>query len=496
MEKTQFWADQKADEIVERKKYHYLKKEIPKFDRYVVKTSASISGVLHIGRLSDTIRSESVSRVLEERGYNAELIWVAEDMDPLRKIPEGVPDNFEEYIGIPVVNIPDPWGCHNSYAEHHVSKYLEVLHKFVSQDMTTYSMNEEYKKGNFKPYIKSLLENLEGVIEIQNRYREHPLSLGWSPWTPTCENCGKIITSKVKSFEEEKVGYRCEDYNFEKTVAKGCGHEGEANPLRDNGKLMWKGEWAAQWARWNVVSEGAGKEYVVPSSAWWVNGEIVERILDFPMPAPIFYEHLMINGEKMSASLGNVVYPHDWLEVATPELLRFFYNKKLMKTRSFSWQELPNLYDDYDRSARIYSGEEILENEKELKHIKRLYESSQIKEPEKPIPVQFSHVAMLSQIFSNDNKVIESLKRTGHFKEERKDLILERITLARNWARRYVSKKDRIGLLEDFKVAKVKISKEQRTFLKKVGTTLLRERGHQRISRTIYSIRQRKWSCH
>ncbi len=481
-ETAYFWADQKADEIVKRRRYHYLEKEIPEFDKYVVKTSASISGVLHIGRLSDTIRSESVSRVLEEKGYKSELIWVAEDMDPLRKIPEGVPSDYEEYIGAPVVNIPDPWGCHGSYAEHHVSKYLEVLHKFVSQDMTIYSMHEEYRKGSFKPYIKSLLENLGKVIEIQNRYRENPLGRGWSPWTPTCENCGKIITSKVRSFEEEKVGYRCEDYKFESSVARGCGHEGEANPLRDAGKMMWKGEWAAQWARWKVVSEGAGKEYVVPSSAWWVNAEIVERILDFPMPEPIFYEHLMINGEKMSASLGNVVFPHDWLEVASPELLRFFYNKKLMKTRSFSWQELPNLYDDYDRAARIFFGEEDVENKKELEHIKRLYQISQIKETKKPVPAQFSYIAVLAQIFGDDNRVLETLKRTGHYKEERKNLLLERIRLARNWAALYVPEKDRIGLLEDYSTVKEKLSDEQKIFLERVSDYLT---GGERIAEDI-----------
>src|SRR3990172_9905305 len=98
MEDALFWADQKAEEILTRQRFHYLEEAAPRLDRYVVKTSASISGVLHIGRLSDTIRSESVCRALEERGSRVEFIWVAEDMDPLRKIPEGVPKEYSEYI--------------------------------------------------------------------------------------------------------------------------------------------------------------------------------------------------------------------------------------------------------------------------------------------------------------------------------------------------------------------------------------------------------------
>ena len=66
-----FWSDQKADEVVNRKKFTYLNKRISKFKVYTVKTSASLSGVLHIGRLSDTIRGESVYKSLKEVGKKA-----------------------------------------------------------------------------------------------------------------------------------------------------------------------------------------------------------------------------------------------------------------------------------------------------------------------------------------------------------------------------------------------------------------------------------------
>ena len=434
-ERELFWADQKAEEIVTRKRYHYLEEEIKPFKEYVVKTSASISGVLHIGRLSDTIRGESVVRALLDKGHLSRLIWVAEDMDPLRKVPEGVPKpiEFEGYIGKPVTDIPDPWGCHDTYAAHHVEKYLEVLHEFVEVEMIRYSMMEEYRKGAFKPFIKKMLENLEAVIEIQNRYRDknNPLRKGWAPWTPVCKNCGKIITPQVHDFKDGKLPYVCRDYAFESTTALGCGYEGEANPLRDEGKLMWKGEWASQWALWKVCSEGAGKEYAVPNSAFYVNGELCERILGFPMPVPIFYEHIMIDGKKMSASLGNVIYPHDWLKVAPPEILRFLYNKKLMKTRSFSWSDLPNLYDEYDRAAEGYwSGS--LEPEQ-----RRLFEVSHLKKPLSLVGLQFSTAAFISSVFQEEETFLKSVKRTGHYSRERHEAILKRAAHARVWVREH-----------------------------------------------------------
>lgn len=436
-EEELFWADQIANTAITRKKYHYLDKEMPKFEEYVVKTSASLSGVLHIGRLSDTIRGASVLRALQDAGAKARLIWVAEDMDPLRKVPKGVPADYEKYIGMPVTDIPDPDGCHESYAEHHKEEYLKVIDQFVPVKMEKHSMREEYKKGHFNSFVKNLLKNIKEIIEIQNKYRTIKLKSDWSPWKPICENCGKIVTTRARILEDGKVKYSCKDYFFEQTTANGCGHRGENDPLKGKGKLMWKSEWAAQWARWQVIAEGAGKEYQVPNSAFWINGEIAEKILDFPMPVPIFYEHIMVDNVKMSASLGNVIYPKDWLGVAHPELLRFFYNKRLMKTRSFSWRDLPNIYDEYDNYGRVYFKKTRIENKKEERHMKRLYEVSQGKDIMKPIDMTFSHAAIVAQIFQEEEDVVESLKKTGHYKKEHHKQIFERVEKAKAWLEKY-----------------------------------------------------------
>ncbi|HLD96812.1 MAG TPA: hypothetical protein VI934_00540 [Candidatus Nanoarchaeia archaeon] len=102
-----FWADQLAGKIANREKYRYVDRKVEKPKEFVVKTSASISGVLHIGRLSDTVRGATVYRALVDAGEKARFIWVAEDMDPLRKIPAGVPASYEKYIGTAVSTLPD-----------------------------------------------------------------------------------------------------------------------------------------------------------------------------------------------------------------------------------------------------------------------------------------------------------------------------------------------------------------------------------------------------
>jgi len=487
---TLFWADQLANAVIKRKRYKYSEKKVPKFKAYTVKTSASLSGVLHIGRLSDTIRSATVYYALKDAGVKSKLIWVAENMDPLRKIPEGVPKSYEKYLGMPVSSVPDPDGCHKSYAAHHTARYLKVLDNFVSTKMEKFSTQDEYNKGHFRPYIKKVLGNMEKIKEILNKYRTNPLPDGWAPWTPICENCGKIMTSRIINYENNVIEYECMDYAFEKTVAKGCGHKGAANPLKDKGKLVWKSEWAAEWALWKIVAEGAGKEYQVPNSAWWVNAEISENIFDFVSPQPIFYEHLMIDGVKMSASLGNVVYPGDWLKVAAPELLKLYYNKRLMKTRSFSWKELPNLYDEYDETTGIFLGKKKLDNKKEEQHLKRLYKVSHGKKIEEVPEMSFRHATEIAQIFKDDRDIIKSLDKTGQYNKKHRNQIFDRIKKARIWLDKYAPEDMKFEVQE--KVPKdIKLSSLQKKALKTIAKKLKEKDWEQKeLFEEFYNISQ------
>ena len=486
-----FWADKIVKKITERQKFRWVDKKIPDFKEYVVKTSASISGVLHIGRLSDTTRGAAVKRALSDHGFKSRIIWVAEDMDPLRKIPEGVPKTYEKYIGVPVSSIPDPQGCHDSYSNHHKKEYFKVLDKFAFEDMQKYSMKEEYEKGNFRDFVKKIIESVSQVIEIQNKHRTNPLKKGWKPWTPICQNCDKIITPKIRLTGDMKISYVCQDYEFETKTAKGCGYKGEADPLKDPGKLVWKSEWAAQWARWKVVTEGAGKEYQVPNSAFWINAEIAEKALDFPMPEPIFYEHIMVDGVKMSASLGNVIYPRDWLQVSTPQILRYYFNKRLMMTRSFSWKELPNLYDEYDAAARVFWNKEKLENEKEQTHVKRMFEISNNKEEiDHPLEMNFLHAVMLAQAFNDQEKMIESLKRINKYDEKLKDAIIERIERASKWVELHAPEELKFQLNETVpERIKESLSESQKTALRQFAEVLKSDDlDEEKLSNEIYGI--------
>ncbi len=204
--------------------------------------------------------------------------------------------------------------------------------------------------------------------------------------------------------------------------------------------MAWKSEWASQWKVWDVCTEGAGKEYNAPNSAFFVNAEICEKILKFPMPEPIFYEHLLIDNKKMSASVGNVIYPHEWLEVSRPEALKYLYMKKLAKTRSFSWQDLPKLEAEFDKVTSVALGKTVCEDKKEEFNQNKLYVYSLVK-GRKPLPLQvdFSTIASFIQLFPRE-ELISKLESCGLIKalsKEEKQQLEERISHAMLWLEKH-----------------------------------------------------------
>ncbi|MBN1941077.1 MAG: lysine--tRNA ligase [Candidatus Diapherotrites archaeon] len=481
-----FWADQLAKKIIERKKFYFTESKVPKLKKWSVKSSSSLSGVLHIGRLSDLIRGEAVYHALKDAGFPVEFIYVTEDMDPLRKIPKGVPKEFEKYIGFPVSDVPDPEGCHKSYDEHHLEHFLNTAMDFLSTKPKVFSMRKEYQKGSFNGSIKKLMKGRQTVLEIINKFKETPLGEDWIPWQPICENCGNMQTTKAISFDGKKVEYICQDYKFETQTAKGCGHNGFSDLSKANGKMPWKSEWAMQWKHWNVCSEGAGKEYESKNSAFWINAEICEKALEFPAPEPIFYEHILIGGIKMSASLGNVVYPSDWLKYSRAETLRLLYLKRLMKTRSFSWQDIPLLELELDRLAENVSQKKGVE--KEQIQNKRLLKFVETKKRKITAPqLDFSTALMVGQLFSDPEKAFAKVREMGLAGPKEKEFVLERLEKARNYANEHLSEEQKTVFVPPQKIDSSKINSAAKSLLPEIADKIEKAKNAEEIQNLVYN---------
>jgi lysyl-tRNA synthetase class 1 len=80
------WIDKLASELLEREEKLGRNTDLIK-----VESGLGASGIPHIGSLGDAVRAYGVKLALENLGYKSELIAYSDDLDGLRKIPEGFP---------------------------------------------------------------------------------------------------------------------------------------------------------------------------------------------------------------------------------------------------------------------------------------------------------------------------------------------------------------------------------------------------------------------
>lgn len=81
------WIERIADELNEMD-----------VEKHVIASGTSISGSIHIGNSCDVFIANAIGKALRELGNDAETIWIADDHDPLRKVPFPLPESYDQYL--------------------------------------------------------------------------------------------------------------------------------------------------------------------------------------------------------------------------------------------------------------------------------------------------------------------------------------------------------------------------------------------------------------
>jgi lysyl-tRNA synthetase class 1 len=372
------WYDKMAARVVERER---------KLGRSLglVRTEMGIaaSGFPHIGNLSDAARSFAVTLALKEQGFNSELIAFADDKDGLRKVPAGLPKSLEERLGEPVTDIPDIYGCHGSYGEHMALLLREALDE-CSIEYTFMSGAEVYRKGLFNDEIRTILLNAKRIGEIVREEVGQEKFLEALPYFAVCENCGRIYTTKATEFlpREDKVLYVCEGMEVKGRWLEGCGHKGEVDYRRGEGKLSWKGEFAVRWKALGIRFEAFGKEV---ADSVRVNDRICREVLGWEPPVHARYElFLDKSGKRLSKSAGVVFTPQTWFKYGSPQSLMLLLLKRFVGARALDVTDIPAYMSELDLLEDLYFGVKRPKDEREAR-LRGLYAYCfAMKVPEKP----------------------------------------------------------------------------------------------------------------
>ncbi len=468
------WIDKLAFELIEREKS--LGRNM---DLLRVESGLGASGVPHIGSLGDAVRAYGVKLALENFGYKSELIAYSDDLDGLRKIPEGFPESLNEHLGKRVSAIPDPFDCHDSYGMHMSSLLLEGLESLgIKYDFRR--AKDTYEKGILREQIHTILVNGKKIGEKiadmvgQEKYKET------LPYFPVCANCDKLYTTESYEYlpDEKKIKYRCKDAAIGSDTLKGCGHEGESDITKDLGKLAWKVEFAARWQAFDIRFEAYGKDIM---DSVKVNDWVADEILKFPHPHHVKYEMFLDKGgKKISKSLGNVVTSQSWLKYGTPKTILLLLYKRITGARQLGFEDIPALMDEYNELENIFFGKIKVDNEAKASKLKGLYEyTNLLNSPSPDSYVSYRLLLELCNIFKEkrEERVMKKLIDYGVLKSPNEQ-VKKQIEMAGNYA-------DDFGTAE-----KIDISLDDTTkkALKELAELLKAEKKPEDLQNTIYQV--------
>jgi lysyl-tRNA synthetase, class I len=417
---------------------------------HVVVTGISPSGNIH--NLREVLVAEAVANALRARGAEVRFIFHADTVDPLRKIAPGVPEHFQEYLGHSLSRVPDPGGCHASYAEHFLVPFEEALEQ-MEMDIEVLRSHELYESGVYTGVTREAIERTDELRAILQEVSGRTMPDHWSPFLPRAVS-GKLTGARILEHvpEESKVVYVDED-----------GWEDGADYSRGEGKLGWRVELAARWKALGVTFEPFGKDHTSRGGSTETADRMAREVFDYPVPGRYEYEWISLKGQgAMSSSKGIVLLPQDLLRIMPPDALR-----KMMLGRDPSRAiELdlaggfPRFMDEY----RVEAGEPY---------------------------VPYTHLVTVAQTVGEDVDAAARMLRRGGYGDvaEDTDRLARDLRYARNWAGEWAPESIRLGLLDpaESREAAAELDDEQRAYLREVSARLGAEMDGEAVQDVLYS---------
>ncbi len=351
------WSEEIAQQLIDRN---------PDKEEYVCAAGISPSGSVHIGNFRDIATSLFVCKALQKKGKRARLLFSWDDFDRCRKIPANVQaavgDTYDKYIGTPYVDIPDPWGCHENYAEHFKAEFTESMKRF-GIEMDYRHQGQMYRSGAYTQDIIEALRKRGEIFEILDSFKtkdqtKSPEQLAaehdeekarYNPVSVFCPVCHTDFTT-IKGLSEDctEADYICR-----------CGHQGHINFLENfNCKLGWKVDWPMRWRHEGVDFEPGGKDHAAPTGSYSNAKRIAKEIFNYEPPVFQGYEFIGIKGlaGKMSSSSGLNLTPDTMLKLYEPEVILWLY-AKTEPTKAFDFcfdDGILRQYFEFDKMLEEY----------------------------------------------------------------------------------------------------------------------------------------------
>ena len=337
--------------LIEAGKTDEALKAFEGLDRAVIfETGYGPSGLPHIGTFGEVARTTMVRQAFEAMtgsAWQTRLLCFSDDMDGLRKVPEGIPnaDILREDLYKPLTVVRDPFGEYPSFGQHNNARLKAFLDSFGFA-YEFLSSTDCYKSGMFDRTLLTALDRFDDIQKVMLPTLGPDRRVTYSPFLPI----------------SPKTGFVLQVPTLERNVAAGTivfeenGEKFEVPVTGGHVKMQWKPDWAMRWAALGVDYEMAGKDLI---DSVKVSSQVC-KVLGGTPPEGFNYElFLDESGQKISKSKGNGLTMEDWLRYGAPESLAYYMFQSPKSAKKLYFDVIPRATDEFFQQLDAFPKQEV-----------------------------------------------------------------------------------------------------------------------------------------
>lgn len=417
----------------------------------IVSSGVSPSGTYHLGTLREVLTAEVIAVELERRGRQSRHLHIVDDLDPFRKVPVNLPEDYSQYLGRPLCDVPAPDGSDRSYADYFLADLLDAASK-MKLKMETVRSHEKYRSGFFVPAIETALEHTADIRRILEEVSGRKLEDQWSP-VQIIED-GLLKNRQFVSIDTTA-----------KTITYVDKHDAHATVDYSAGavKLSWRVDWPARWAHMHVDCEPFGRDHATKGGSYQTGEVICREVFGEPAPYPVPYNFIMKTGEtkKMSKSAGDVITAADLLNILPPEIVWFFL-LRFGPDKELFFDQGDTLLRLFDQFAELSAKSDKTATEQQLLDL-CLFKVDELTVSNVP----FSHLVASYQAALRDaDKTLAVIARTEHAQTvtDQADIIKRELQFIDSWLDNWAPDDVKFALRES--VTDADFTEQETTFFK------------------------------
>jgi len=461
------WLNEVVKEVIDR----FPEGEV------IVESGISPSGGYHMGYLREIITCDAIKLALEQKDRSARHVHFVDDLDGFRKVPAGVPADYEQYLGKPLCDMPAPDGSDRSYADYALQDFLDSVAK-LGIEIDVIRSHEKYRSDFFVTAIEKTLENLPEVRKVLEEVSGRKLEKDWAPIQVNEDGYLKNRRFVSINTAAKELTYLGADDTEQTTSYK----QGKV-------KLNWRLDWPARWWLLGVRVEPSGRDHSTKGGSYDTGAALMEKVFKASPPIPVPYNFVNRAGDtkKMSASKGNGILMSEVVSVLPPEVARYFILRSSPDKLLF-FDPVHGVAQLIDEFAELLNKTSKTPDEEQLIFLCRHNLEPVISR------VPFSHLAASYQAALKDpDKTIDIIKRTDPDYEidQNIQIIKDELKFIEQWLDKWAPEDVKFELAD--KVDASKFSDEEKAYLAKLADEIVNapaDADGEWFHKAVYAIKE------